>query len=337
MTLSFTSLKELYKDVPKTNKSQETIQENLADYSNHDDCYYKKYNINMESCAADKNKQNKSKTQHCEKFSNYTDEENKLLNPKLNNKLTNMPNYSDYNDEDNCIPIQSPPYKYPISEGALNKGKKAIEHTLTENKPVGYEEFNNKTKKRNQMENIKPYEDDDMDQYLNINNFKDALDYPLRKKMEQNKKKLLPEDDEDTEMPVKKSQNKDDKDEEINPNRFHNKTSELTSLDKSYLLSKNNTTKDKNKDITEEKNKLYNNYINIGLFIFIGIAVILLCDQIAELAINIGMRKTAKMLEPFLDKLQEINNQQAMYQLQSQPQLQPPLQNIINTPPKVQE
>ena len=54
----------------------------------------------------------------------------------------------------------------------------------------------------------------------------------------------------------------------------------------------------------------YNNYINIGLFIFIGIAIILLCDQISEISINIGMRKTAKILEPILIKLQELNNKE---------------------------
>ena len=60
-------------------------------------------------------------------------------------------------------------------------------------------------------------------------------------------------------------------------------------------------------EINNKTNKdlFYKNIINIGLFIFIGIVIILLCDQITEVAINIGMKRTMTMLEPYLEKIKE--------------------------------
>lgn len=60
-----------------------------------------------------------------------------------------------------------------------------------------------------------------------------------------------------------------------------------------------------------KKDAYYKNLINIGLFVFIGILIIFLCDQITEIAINIGMKKTIAILEPYLarlEKLQKENN-----------------------------
>jgi len=53
---------------------------------------------------------------------------------------------------------------------------------------------------------------------------------------------------------------------------------------------------------TNAKDTYYKNLVNIGLFIFIGILIIFLCDQITEIAINLGMKKTIELLEPFLSK-----------------------------------
>jgi hypothetical protein len=47
-------------------------------------------------------------------------------------------------------------------------------------------------------------------------------------------------------------------------------------------------------------NYIYNAIFNISILLVIGIAVILLCDQIVELSINIGMKRTINILEPFI-------------------------------------
>jgi len=52
--------------------------------------------------------------------------------------------------------------------------------------------------------------------------------------------------------------------------------------------------------ISEKKDMFYKNLVNIGLFIFIGVLIIFLCDQITEIAISIGMKRTVQLLEPYL-------------------------------------
>jgi hypothetical protein len=40
--------------------------------------------------------------------------------------------------------------------------------------------------------------------------------------------------------------------------------------------------------------------INIGLYMLVGLLIIFICDQITEIAISIGMKKTVYILEPYL-------------------------------------
>lgn len=57
----------------------------------------------------------------------------------------------------------------------------------------------------------------------------------------------------------------------------------------------------------EPKETFYKNMVNIGLFIFIGILIIFLCDQITEIAINIGMKRTMMLLEPYMNMNMNMN------------------------------
>jgi len=55
----------------------------------------------------------------------------------------------------------------------------------------------------------------------------------------------------------------------------------------------------------QEKSEKYDNYIynaifNISILLIIGIAIILLCDQMVELAIQIGMKRAVYILEPYI-------------------------------------
>jgi hypothetical protein len=47
-------------------------------------------------------------------------------------------------------------------------------------------------------------------------------------------------------------------------------------------------------------NYIYNAIFNISILLIIGIAIILLCDQIVELAIQIGMKRAVYILEPYI-------------------------------------
>ena len=59
--------------------------------------------------------------------------------------------------------------------------------------------------------------------------------------------------------------------------------------------------------ISEKKDMFYKNLVNIGLFIFIGILIIFLCDQITEIAISLGMKRTVQLLEPYLRHYTPLN------------------------------
>ena len=56
-------------------------------------------------------------------------------------------------------------------------------------------------------------------------------------------------------------------------------------------------------------NYIYNAIFNISILLIIGIAIILLCDQIVELSIQIGMKRVVNILEPFIKTpVQELVN-----------------------------
>jgi hypothetical protein len=61
----------------------------------------------------------------------------------------------------------------------------------------------------------------------------------------------------------------------------------------------------------DKKDLFYKNLINIGLFVFIGILIIFLCDQITEIAVNIGMKKTVSILEPYIARLEKLEKDRA--------------------------
>ena len=50
----------------------------------------------------------------------------------------------------------------------------------------------------------------------------------------------------------------------------------------------------------KSENYLYNAIFNISILLIIGIAIILLCDQMVELSIQIGMKRAVYILEPFI-------------------------------------
>jgi hypothetical protein len=58
--------------------------------------------------------------------------------------------------------------------------------------------------------------------------------------------------------------------------------------------------KPEKEDKPDKTNYIYNAIFNISILLIIGIAIILLCDQMVELAIHIGMKRVVNILEPFL-------------------------------------
>jgi hypothetical protein len=87
---------------------------------------------------------------------------------------------------------------------------------------------------------------------------------------------------------------------------------------------------------------IFNMIINIFIFVFIGAFIILICDYITELAIQIGSTKTSNVLEPYIKyniymqhHFQHLHNMQ-MQNMPNMPMpnmpMQMPMQNMPNMP-----
>jgi hypothetical protein len=118
---------------------------------------------------------------------------------------------------------------------------------------------------------VKPFYDEELEKYLNVNDFQDTQPYY--------------------------PQTFSDENDMINFKPIENKPTKPTKLTLNKKIQ-SDIVQSKNTDYT--KDVFYKNLINIGLFILIGIMIIFLCDQITEIAINIGMKKTFQLLEPYL-------------------------------------
>jgi hypothetical protein len=129
------------------------------------------------------------------------------------------------------------------------------------------------------MNNVKPFLDEDLEQYLNV----DDMPRPTVKKVEQ----VLHA----AEVPQEAKQ-------EIK----EEKSSQPSPSSQPSIASPPHLNAVPVQQVASDKDIFYKNLINIALFVFIGILVLFLCDQITEIAINIGMKKTVAILEPYLER-----------------------------------
>lgn len=165
--------------------------------------------------------------------------------------------------------------------------------------------------------NIQPYYDEELEKYLNINDFKNITEtqyvpqnfqqtsMPIQQNQTQSSQQLQPvtqtrpfytsqqipvqSTQQPTQQPVQSTQQPIQQPIQQSAQQYVQPTQETRAF-----FSESSTKKD----------IFYKNLINIGLFALIGILIIFLCDQITEIAINIGMKKTVYILEPFLQELQ---------------------------------
>jgi hypothetical protein len=123
------------------------------------------------------------------------------------------------------------------------------------------------------MKNVKPFLDEELEQYLNVEDFKNAIPTPN--------------------LPTSASSA---------PVAFVEPVAPVVSAVPVSVTPVVPATIPPTVTKKDDKDLFYRNLINIGLFAFIGILIIFLCDQITEIAINLGMKKTVAILEPYLRK-----------------------------------
>jgi hypothetical protein len=235
--MQYATLEEAY---PNSNKKQQcsssssskkkdnTNEKFGSDYGTESDCYYDKQGIKMPTC---------------DKFTNPSSATPAPTPAPANNDVNHLRN--EYVKK-MCSPLQPPDYHLPIDSNSENAFKKALETSLMDMGKVQIDKFS-----------IKPYDFDEYDAYLNINNIntnnKDtSLEYRTTPFLEE----YL--------LGLRDSFNKKKQDQGIKVNNIEQFT---------------NYTKNIKVDV---------NLYNLFLFIFIGIIIILLCDQITRLAVIVA-------------------------------------------------
>jgi hypothetical protein len=152
--------------------------------------------------------------------------------------------------------------KYEVVEDPIEE----VEHETQE--PEKRTEKSQKTSSEKEVISeklVQPFYDEELEKYLNVNDFQDTKPYiPQTFSDEQNKTNFAPNNEIDV------------------------------------IVKHEPVQKVRTKVIDDTKDIFYKNLINIGLFVLIGIMIIFLCDQITEIAINIGMKKTISIIEPYL-------------------------------------
>jgi hypothetical protein len=212
----------------------------INDYTDTSDCYYKKEGIDMPSCET-----------FTTNNTNNTNNTNKTTNTNNTNNNDSYASYASMVKKD-CSPLQPPTYTLPIDSNSQNAFKKAVDISLNPN----LEHKNDPDKYA-----IKPYDYDEYDAYLSINdintnNRDETPEYRTTPFLEDYLKNLR--------------------------NNFKTASSEKQGI-------KINDVEQFTNFINNVNNiKVDINLYNLFLFIFIGIVIILLCDQITKLAIIVA-------------------------------------------------
>jgi hypothetical protein len=250
------------------NHKKKQCEKFINDYSQSPDCYYDKEGIPMPSCEKFANANSNSNANgnansnanangngnaNANSNANGNGNGNANGNGNGNGKNNYDDNYASYASmiKKECSPLQPPEYKLPIDSNSRNAFNKALEASLNtnifeQNKPEKY--------------SIKPYDYDEYDAYLSINdintNNKDETpEYRTTPFLEEYLKTLR----NNFKTPV------------VEQGLKLNDIEQFTN----YINNANNI-------------KVDINLYNLFLFIFIGIVIILLCDQITKLAIIVA-------------------------------------------------
>jgi len=207
----------------KDNKDTNNLNEinYMNPYRNDEECYYTKEGIKIGSCK---------------------DADKIVMTNATGSEIVTK----------NCSPLQVPEYKIPIKKKDIANNNKILESSLNNNNSRNDNITINKY-------SIKPYDYDEYDAYLNIN--------------------------------------------DINTNNIDNTPEyRTTPLLKDYLISLRNNFNKKTENTKLDNIEQFTNYgnkkitvdvniYNLLLFMFIGIIILILCDQIIKLALIISNNK----------------------------------------------
>ena len=384
---------------------QPTVKKRTCSQSNNNQQLYSIENSsfasNKESIDYSNNNSNNTEgTNSSVKIGNANDSNN------IGNFNNNQINKNSGTNGGTCAPLQAPMYTIPVSGNCKKERDEAIKTYTEENvRNNNVEKYNNYSNNvelsiNNSSDNIRPFYDEDMEQYFDINNLKDEVNYKSNSDIKindympnYNKKSytnnntngysnnninsknginLLNNNEYNLSEEEKiKAREALDYLKSIEDKMNNNDVATLDPVKQPELTGpggftvkktvEENTLKSQNTEINQKEelkipttihdakliesineNKktqnIFNMLINIFIFVFIGILIILLCDYIAELAIQIGSTKTANTLEPYI-KYQMLymqnmaNNTSMMQNMQGGVNTIPGMTNIPGTIP----
>jgi len=254
--MQFATLQEAFPDAYKKKSTNSNDKNDKTDKDNNDMNSNKNSNKNLnknDKNDNDNNLNNYLNPYRTDEDCYYTKEGIKLGSCKDADKIVMTNATGSEIVTKNCSPLQVPEYKLPIKRIDYDKTKRIVESSLTNNNSRDDNITMNKY-------SIKPYDYDEYDAYLNIN--------------------------------------------DITTNNIDNSPEyRTTPLLKDYLLSLRNNFKKNRENVKLENVEQFMNYsgkkkitvdiniYNLLLFMFIGIVILILCDQVVKLAVIIAKNK----------------------------------------------
>lgn len=202
-----------------------------------------------------------------------------------------LPQIEGFQTEQQTCGIEGPQmYKIPISQEAKDMYDAAMKTSMEETVPK-YIPSSMEPRKVN-MDNVSGYYDEELEQYLQTKDMKAA---PFAGKS-------LPPPPPVQRVEVEPTRNDDYKPyRPFNPDMYGNVSNKTESM---QGMKKEATDKEDTEPVRETptiiSNDAWQNFWDIFLFIFAGILVMFLCEQLFKLALMIGMKRTVEILEPYL-------------------------------------
>ena len=181
-----------------------------------------------------------------------------------------------------CGPLQPPPYEYPMSDADKKRYAKAMSDALrqeqTATAPMKVEP------RKVDMNQVSGYFDEDLESYLQTKDMKAA---PALRELPKNESTALPYDPE--ESPFADALQ-----------RFKNNN--MGAPVKESMSSWTPSTPPSGHQPRTDKVGMW---MDLLLFVLIGVLIIFLCDQLVKLGMVLGMKNTVTMLSPLLSQLEK--------------------------------
>lgn len=184
-----------------------------------------------------------------------------------------------------CGPLQPPAYEYPMSEEAKRQYNKAVKESLsyehTATTPLRMEP------RKVDMSQVSGYYDEDLESYLQT---KDMKASPAMKPLPKVDLQAKPYDP--SESPFSDAMQK-----------FKDKQSGYPVDSKKKMSEVEDLTGTRELNIQARTDKI-GMWMDLLLFVLMGVLVIFLCDQLVKLGMYLGMKSTVAALSPIISKLE---------------------------------